>query len=112
MKKMDIIYSEIAKLTIELSEAKAYVNKQNAKLKALGISEDMMYVQRHPSVLGVWTELYYSPSTKLFYVDTQLWKKFFGGDFDGDTFTSFYPYHMLHKDMNILEQKTVDQKIL
>ena len=111
MKKMDIIYSEIAKLTIELSEAKAYVNKQNAKLKALGISEDMMYVQRHPSVLGVWTELYYSPSTKLFYVDTQLWKTFFGGDFDGDTFTSFYPYHMLHKDMNILEQKTVDQKI-
>lgn len=110
MKKMDIIYSEIAKLTIDLSEAKAYVNKQNAKLKALGISEDMMYVQRHPSVLGVWTELYYSPSTKLFYVDTQLWKTFFGGDFDGDTFTSFYPYHMLHKDMNVLEQKTVDQK--
>lgn len=89
---------------------KTYIDTQNAKMEKVGISKNMMYVQRHPSVLGVWTELWYSPTTKLFYIDSKLWKTYFGGDFDGDTFTALYPYHPLNKDMNNLTQKIKTSK--
>lgn len=89
---------------------KTYIDTQNAKMEKLGISKNMMYVQRHPSVLGVWTELWYSPTTKLFYIDSKLWRTYFGGDFDGDTFTALYPYHPLNKDMNNITQRVKTSK--
>ena len=102
-----IEYKELHKEDIKYKE---YVETQNAKLEKLGISKNMMYVQRHPSVLGVWTKLLYSPSTKLFYIDSKLWQTFFGGDFDGDTFTALYPYHPLNAEKNNLTQKLRNEK--
>lgn len=85
-----------------------YTKERLAKMEKLGIAPNMMYVQRHPSMLGVWTELLYSPSTKLFYVDEELWKTFFGGDFDGDNFVGLYPFHPKNAKMNNLLRKIVD----
>lgn len=92
----------------EKMERIEYIRERNSKLTELGIGTDLMYVQRHPSMLGVWTKLYYSPSTKLFYVDELLWKTYFGGDFDGDNFVGLYPYHILNKDLNKLNRKVID----
>ena len=85
-----------------------YTKERLAKMKELGIAPNMMYVQRHPSMLGVWTELLYSPSTKLFYVDEELWKTYFGGDFDGDNFVGLYPFHPKNAKVNNLLRKIID----
>ena len=85
-----------------------YTKERLAKMKELGIAPNMMYVQRHPSMLGVWTELLYSPSMKLFYVDEELWKTYFGGDFDGDNFVGLYPFHPRNMKVNNLLRKIVD----
>lgn len=85
-----------------------YTKERLAKMEKLGIAPNMMYVQRHPSMLGVWTELLYSPSKKLFYVDEELWQTFFGGDFDGDNFVGLYPFHSRNAEVNNLLRKIVD----
>jgi ribonuclease HI/ABC-type multidrug transport system fused ATPase/permease subunit len=107
------VYSDVMKYMQRYDKDimyKTYIDTQNTKMEKLGISNNMMYVQRHPSVLGVWTELLYSPTTKLFYIDSKLWKTFFGGDFDGDTFTALYPYHPLNAEKNNLTQKLRTEK--
>lgn len=85
-----------------------YMKERNAKMEELGIGLDMMYVQRHPSMLGVWTKLYYSPTTKLFYVDEELWNIYFGGDYDGDNFVALYPYNHINEELNNLNGKIID----
>lgn len=102
-----VLYSN--KLSMfEKIEQIEFIRARNAKLAELGIGQDLIYVQRHPSMLGVWTKLFYSPSTKLFYVDEELWNVFFGGDFDGDNFVGLYPYHPLNKELNNLNGNIID----
>ena len=102
-----VLYSN--KLSMfEKIEQIEFIRERNAKLAELGIGQDLIYVQRHPSMLGVWTKLFYSPSTKLFYVDEELWNVFFGGDFDGDNFVGLYPYHPLNKELNNLNGNIID----